>query len=302
MRLLVVGADSNYAIENSYVKYFAETKEITKVDFFKAQNRFLAYYNKSTFNKVSYRLGFSSVLKDINKELIEEIEKNKPDVVFVFKGMEIFPETLEWARKQGVRLANYNPDNPFIFSGRGSGNSNVTKSIGLYDLHFTYDREVKDRLEREWVKPCILLPFGFDLADDVFHKFQSQNEVMKLCFLGGPDKYRASFIDRLARKNILIDVYGPGWEKFVTHKNIKLHNAVYGDMFWETLNKYRIQLNLLRPHNLRSHNMRSFEIPAVGGIQLAPDTIDHRTYFNPGKEIEVFDSLKECLEQPSKKE
>ena len=71
MRLLVVGADSNYAIENSYVKYFAETKEITKVDFFKAQNRFLAYYNKSTFNKVSYRLGFSSVLKDINKELIE---------------------------------------------------------------------------------------------------------------------------------------------------------------------------------------------------------------------------------------
>ena len=168
MRLLVVGADSNYAIENSYVKYLSETKEITKVDFFRAQNRFLAYYNKSTLNKISYRLGLSTVLRNINRALINEIEKDKPDLVFVFKGMEIFPETLRWAKKKGVRLANYNPDSPFVFSGRGSGNANVTKSIGLYDLHFTYDKEVKDRLDRESAVPCVMLPFGFDLTDELF--------------------------------------------------------------------------------------------------------------------------------------
>lgn len=51
----------------------------------------------------------------------------------------------------------------------------------------------------------------------------------------------------------------------------------------------------MRPHNLDSHNMRTFEIPGIGGIQLAPDTIDHRGYFEDGKEIFLYKNLEECV-------
>lgn len=291
MRILIVGADSNYAIERLYLKYLSQ---ITHIDFFTAQNRFLSYYNKSVFHKVIYRSGFSSILRIINRELVEITAKNKPDVIFVFKGMEIFPETLKRIRAKGIKLVNYNPDNPFLFSGKGSGNKNVTQSIGLYDLHFTYDIEVMQRIENEFAIRTAMLPFGFDLSQELFDNCQEQEEMMKVCFLGSPDIRRSLFINSLAKMNILIDVYGQGWNKFISSKNINVHDAVYGNSFWKIMRRYRVQLNLMRPHNLRSHNMRTFEVPGVGGIQLAPDTIDHRTYFVPNREILLFSSLLEC--------
>ena len=41
----------------------------------------------------------------------------------------------------------------------------------------------------------------------------------------------------------------------------------------------------MRIHNPDSHNMRSFEVPGVGGIMVAPDTKEHRIFFEVGKEI-----------------
>ena len=75
---------------------------------------------------------------------------------------------------------------------------------------------------------------------------------------------------------------------------------MYDRVFWKTLRKYRVQLNLMRPHNPDTHNMRSFEVPGVGGIQLAPDTDDHKTYFEPGKEIFLYKNLEECTSQIKK--
>ena len=41
--------------------------------------------------------------------------------------------------------------------------------------------------------------------------------------------------------------------------------------------------------------MRSFDIPGVGGIMLAPNTPDHIQYFEVGKEIFVFDTITDCI-------
>ena len=64
---------------------------------------------------------------------------------------------------------------------------------------------------------------------------------------------------------------------------------------WDTLRKYRIQLNIMRPHNLDSHNMRTFEVPGIGGIQLAPDTKEHRLFFEADKEIFLYNTVEECV-------
>ena len=50
----------------------------------------------------------------------------------------------------------------------------------------------------------------------------------------------------------------------------------------------------MRIHNLKSHNMRTFEIPAVGGVGLFPDTLDHRKFFEVDKEIFVFSDINDC--------
>lgn len=297
MKVLIVGSDSKFAIERSYRKHMAESNELEEVTFFAAKDKFLKYYNKSIARKVLFRIGLSEILKRINKELIEIVLIEKPNIIFIFKGMEIFPETLQYFKQQRIKLVNYNPDNPFIFSGGGSGNKNVTNSISLYDLHFTYDSTVKEKIETTYSIPCKILPFGFDIPETLYKECVKEEEVIKVCFLGNPDNIRASFIKKLIDKGVAIDLYGNGWHKFITHTNATIYNSVYGDELWKTLRKYRVQLNIMRLHNPTSHNMRSFEVPGIGGIILAPDTIDHRTYFEVDKEIFLYKNVEECVYQ-----
>jgi spore maturation protein CgeB len=295
MRILIVGADTEYAIERPYIRYLSEIEGNNMVSFFRAQNYFLTYYKRSIIHKILYRAGLSDIIVQINLKLRRAIEEFKPDVVWVFKGMEVLPETILWVKGNGIRIVNYNPDNPFFFSGRGSGNSNVSKSIGLYDLHFTYDTKVKKKIEEEFGINCVMLPFGFELSDDALEKTVLIPEVLKACFLGTADAQRAEFIDQLADNGVSIDVYGNGWRKYITNPSVGIFDAVYGDNFWMTLRKYRVQLNLMRPHNPNSHNMRTFEVPGVGGIELAPDTPDHRAYFEVGKDIFAYRGVTDCV-------
>ncbi|MBN9379456.1 MAG: glycosyltransferase family 1 protein [Chitinophagaceae bacterium] len=295
MKILVVGSDKIEALENSYVQYIREMG--AEVAVFPAQTQFHAYYNKSILNKLTYRLGISGVLRRINQQLKERIGALTPDVIWVFKGMEVFPSTLYWAKERGIRLANYNPDNPFLFSGRGSGNKNVTNSIGLFDLHFTYNQGVKEEFERRFSMPVADLPFGFDIPEAVYQQAVSEKEVLKLCFLGNPDEIRASFITKMAESGLPIDVYGNNWKRFLRHENIQIFDSVYGVDFWKVLRRYRVQLNLMRPHNPDSHNMRTFEVPGIGGIMLAPLTKEHALFFEADKEVFFYRSLPEAADK-----
>jgi spore maturation protein CgeB len=297
-KIMIVGSAEVWAIENYYVRYLKE--EGAEISRFSAQTFFYAYYQKNIFNKLLFKAGLSRIYNRINKKFKQEVDNFGPNVILVFKGMEIFPQSLQWAKEKGIKLINYNPDNPFLFSGQGSGNANLKNSIPLYDLHLTYDLDIKKKIEGTYKILSAILPFGFDIRDELLEKCLNQKEIIKTCFLGNPDRYRGDFLDQLAETGIELDVYGNNWKNFVTHSNITVFEPVYGDNFWLTLRKYRIQLNLMRPHNPDSHNMRSFEVPGVGGVELAPATLDHQTYFEPGKEIFLYTGIKDCIDQVKK--
>lgn len=289
MRLLIVGSNQKWAIERIYFKYLKELNPDTYL--FAAQNLLHDYLNSSLINKVVFRLNLSNIYKKINDKLIEYVEEIRPDIVWVFKGMEVLPETLKLLRQKKIKLVNYNPDHPFIRSGRGSWNKNVFNSVGLYDLHFCYSRALMKKINDEYKIRTEFLPFGFDLDDEVYEKASKLPEINRVCFIGNPDKIRADIIKYLINNGVKVDVYGHNWDRYFNigkNSNLKIYDAVYADAFWEVARKYRVQLNIFRPHNIGSHNMRTFEIPAVGGIQLAPDSPEHREFFEEGKEIFLY--------------
>lgn len=294
MKILVIGSDKIYAIENFYVRYLRSAGN--EVIHFPAQRLFLDEYNSSFYKKFKFRLHNNSLYSKINADLIKQLQEQSslPAVAFVFKGMEIFPATLSEMKKMGITLVNYNPDNPFLFSGRGSGNQNVTDSIALYDFHFTYNLQIKKQIEEQFHLKTAWLPFGFDIDDSLYKECEEQEEIMEVCFLGNPDKERVGFILELLKKNISVTIYGHDWNKFLTHPRVKIKEAVYGPEFWKTLRRYRVQINLMRQHNLDSHNMRTFEVPGVGGLMVAPDTLEHRMFFDDHKEILLFKDVDSC--------
>lgn len=291
--ILILGSDHPAALELIY------SSELTKLGIrnkiLGIQNIFLAHYNRSFFNKITYRLGISQIESKIQNIIKSNVSEVNPKTVLVFKGMEIKPVTLQWIKSKGIQLVNYNPDSPFIFSGRGSGNKNVTNSIALFDCYITYDKTINEELENRAINSA-MIPFGFDSSGFNYKDLEEKDEILKLCFLGNADKFRIDFLEQLAQKGVKIDVYGENWKSHKLHVNISTFGPKYGPEFWSTLQKYAIQLNLLRPHNIDSHNMRSFDVPGAGGIMLAPRTPDHQTYFSESSEVFLFSDVNEAFQ------
>mgnify|MGYP000020226688 FL=1 len=167
----------------------------------------------------------------------------------------------------------------------------------MYDLHLTYDEWVKEKIEREYNIQTELLPFGFDDAAISDEDLDALDEVNAVCFLGNPDKYRATIIQKLVDQQIEVHLYGNDWQKFVNHRCAIIHQPVYGQDFYKTLRKYRVQLNIMRAHNLNSHNMRSIEIPGAGGVMLAPKTADHLSFFELGEEIFIYEDTENLINE-----
>lgn len=291
--ILILGSNHPAALELIY------SRELTKLairnKILGIQNIFFAHYTKSVLNKIIFRLGISKIELKIQNIIKAEVLQFKPKTVLVFKGMEIKPTTLQWIKSKGIQVVNYNPDSPFIFSGIGSGNKNVTNSITLFDYYFTYDKTINKELQDRAVKSEII-PFGFDSSGFKFKVLEEKNEILKLCFLGNADKFRIKILQQLAQNGVKIDVYGENWYSFNLHKNISTFGPKYGQEFWSTLQKYAIQLNLLRPHNLDSHNMRSFDVLGAGGLMLAPRTSDHQTYFSESSDVFLFSDVDEAFQ------
>jgi hypothetical protein len=292
-RILIIGSAHTAALEHIYSKHLSNLGN--EVALYPIQDYFLSYYHSSLLNKILFRLGLSKIYKQLQKAVLAYVAVYKPTHILVFKGMELLPSTLLAWKLQQIKLINYNPDNPFVFSGRGSGNKNVTHSIKLFDLYVSYDQTIVKQLEAQGVNSA-LIPFGFEVEDALFEELCKGEEINKVCFLGNPDQERAQFIKKLLDHNIAIDVYGAGWHHYFKKTPlVQLFPVVYGNEFWITLRKYAVQLNLMRIHNLNSHNMRSFDIPGVGGIMLAPYTDDHANYFVNQEEVFLFRNFAECI-------
>jgi spore maturation protein CgeB len=232
-----------------------------------------------------------------NTRLLALAKRDKPDIILLFKAMDILPRTLRRLRKAGIKLVNYNPDHPFDFAFRGSGNANVANSVPVYDLYLTYSSQIEHDLRRRCpgVRTAII-PFGHQVDEETYAQLADIDEVPRACFVGYGDEARAKKIDLLVSKGIPVDVYGANWARFFKHgAGARVHDPVYGLDMNRTLRAYRLQLNFFRPHNIGSHNMRSFEVPAVGGIMLAPDSQDHRAFFKNGTEAFFYSNDDEMV-------
>ncbi len=298
MKVLIIGSNYDWSIERIYKKELEKLG--VEVHLIETQNLFYNYYYKGIWNKICFRSGLSSIYRKINDLVIDFTKRQNYDLIWVFKGMELYPATINKLKNQSTRIINFNPDNPFVFSGKGSGNSNVRNSINLFDEHFTYDYNVKLQFEKSSKVKCSIVPFGFD--EEIISELEVSihQEINAVCFLGNPDSYRAKVLKEVLNMGLSLHVYGNHWEKFLSHPLLTIHKPVIGKSFYQTLRNYRVQLNIMRIHNPDSHNMRSIEIPGCGGIMLAPKTLDHVHFFEEGKEAFFYTNTESLVNQAKK--
>ena len=291
MNILVVGSTLPGAMEHAVVRGLELDDRVNRVGIQTND----AFYTSASFAIKSIRKISPNLYPGIaafNRTLTKEVETGQWDVLLVFKGMEIRPAVLRKLRRK-ILLVNYNPDNPFIYSGIGSGNLNMTKSLPLYHLYLTYDREVAAQIENAG-RVSGVVPFGFEDNRRFDNILDPADEIPRACFLGNSDENRTHFLTRFALE-VPLDIFGGGWDKTRFPPTIRFHPPVYGDDFFDTIRRYRVQLNLMRPHNPDSHNMRTFDIVGCGGVGLMPRTADHADYFDEGRHLFLYDDVEDAI-------
>ena len=233
-----------------------------------------------------------------NACLVARVDEVRPDVFWLFKGMEIYPRTLRTLRERGITLVNYNADHPFEHFSRGSGNRNVSRSIPQFHLHLTYSERIARSLRERYPSVRVaVVAFGHDIEDSLYKRISGEEEIARVCFLGNPDTNRARWINQVVAGGIPVDVFGYRWDRFLKPTPLlRLNGQANGLDMLRTLRRYRVQLNFFRPHNADSHNMRTFEVPACGGIMLAEDSTEHRAFFEHGREAFFFKSSRDLIE------
>lgn len=295
MKVLIVGGNHPLAIETKY--HHSINALGFPCDLLDVRSMLTTRLNKSIVNKVLFRIFPVEFCKPIGEKLIQFLKGKSYTHVFVFKGIEVPASTIKQIRELGLKTINYNPDHPIIKSSPYSQNQNTRDSIEHYNLHLCYSQELVTLIRRDFGLKAEWLPFGYDLDGYDFSNFhETEFATDSICFIGNPDVNRARLIRILGENKIPVVVYGDNWGNYLkTSPYIRVHSRVDGKQFWSTMQKHVFQLNLFRKHNVNSHNMRTFEIPAVGSIQIAPRTAEHMYLFNEKESIFLFSNTDELI-------
>lgn len=304
LRMLISGSKKN----NNTIGAFICRNLPDSVDFeiLRFHDQFSTLLNLRWY-KFLYRFFPQAIVSMMDAVFIQQVIAFKPDVVVVFKGMEISKHSLIQIRKLGVKLVNYNFDHPFAHFSRGTGNRYVMEAIPYYDLHITYSTFIARELYNRYQLLTAIVPFGFHLTDTQFEEVMATDfsEKCEICFVGNPDEWRVKALKKLNQEGLRVHVYGFGWEQQLRPSDLLVIHppealgSYWSDQleFWRVLRQYRVQLNFFRPHNRDSHNLRTFEVPAVGGILLTPDSYEQRQFFEPEKEIFFYDDFESLTNQ-----
>jgi hypothetical protein len=252
-------------------------------------------------NHLRMKLALGPGIAALNRSVLSLSAQLKPNIVWVDKGLYLWPMTLRAVKQcSNALLVHLEPDDPFR---NPLGRRLFFKAIPEYDVHVVARDVNIPEFRRAGARHVVRYHWGFDPA---VHRPMSVTEAIRrerggqVGFIGDWELERAKLINALARHSIGIRVWGPRWEYKMTdpHPNVKIEAAcLVGDDYAAAINSFDINLGFLRKLNRDMSTTRSVEIPACGGFLLAERTSEHLSLFKEGVEAEFFSSEKELIEK-----
>ena len=239
---------------------------------------------------------------EMRRELVAAAAETKADVAFfcLFTD-ELDTATIEAVRREGgSRTVNWFADDHWRFD-------NYTRHMApAFDLAVTTDAESLPKYEAAGLRDRVLLSqwacnrYAYSrVSSDIEHE---------VTFVGQPHGNREEIIERLAAAGHGVECWGFGWPAG------KLDHEEMVRVFSTS----RVNLNLSNsstpPNNLRARvgrwlgrapkgpppaqiKGRNFEVPGCGGFLLTERVPHLERYFQPGREVAVYDGLDELVEQ-----
>ena len=222
-----------------------------------------------------------------NRDLTNLCRQEKPDLLFINKGMIINRETLKEMKMMGIKTANWFQENAY----QEVYNNWFLNNYQNYDYLFTNDTRLFNDFFNKSATKFYYIPTAVD-PDYYKPKSLIREEKIKyscdVCFVGAFDDKRERILSKIDEiKGINLKIFGwKGWRKSV------LASLYHGPLDVEQMAKLyscaKICLNMHVEPITNCANLKTFEIPAAGGFQISDYRKDISGLFERGKEIEIF--------------
>jgi spore maturation protein CgeB len=295
-KLLVLGAVNPGAIEHLYIAGFKN--QGISVEHFDIYDRYIRSICQSVFHKALNKISPAVFFKAINRDLLRTIQGKRYDAILVFKGMELFAETVKALKQHTPRLGNFNGDHPFTYFFPGSGNQNVLEALPFYNVHFSYAATLVERIRNEYRLPAFRIPFGYNSNLPANPDADCSRFSNSFAFIGAYDQQRGAYLDEL--KHPLLKIYGDEkWKTRNLHRpfiqSAYADASLFGADYRDGIHCSTGVINILREQNMveDSHNMRTFEVPGFGGLLITQRTGEQQAFFEEDREAVFFDTVDE---------
>jgi spore maturation protein CgeB len=248
----------------------------------------------TVIEKLAFRLAAGPAVNRLNRDLLQMVEREKPDVVWTDKMLGMQPETLKKLREMGVATVSYMIDNPFG-TRQDPGWRLYMKDIPYYDLHVVQrDANIADyraRGARDVIKiqtayePTIHFPppVGWSDAD----------RDREVSFLGTPYDDRAETLAWLHGQELPVIISGNDrqWKRALggeMFSRLYREGELYLQQYREAIWRSKINLSFLTWANKDEFVHKSFEIAGCGGFLLAERSEGHMLRFREDEEAVFF--------------
>jgi len=255
----------------------------------------------------------------MNKELLEVVQKEKPDLCFFFLfGDEIKKQTIKKiTQESGSITFNWFADDHFRFY-------NFSKYYApCFNWISTTDSEAVEKYNKIGYKNVIKTQWA---CNQFLYKPFDLSKTYDVSFVGQPHSDRRKIVDQIRKAGINMKCWGNGWQS----------GRVSQDEMLKIFSQSKINLNLTKSSgsiNLRAlasiflkkelNNSlkfinpkywfgnfqsilakkreqikgRNFEIPGCGGFLLTSDADNLGDYYEDGKEIVIYKDINDMIDK-----
>lgn len=280
----------------TWKEYFKHYQYVTK---YKTDKNRL----KSIYYRAQNKLTFGPSLWQINKDIIKKCEEIKPDLIFIYRGTHVYPNTIKKIKgKSGSKVFGYNNDDPFSLTYPKYFWRHYKNGVKYYTHIFSYRfKNIDDYKAMNYDKVSLLRSYYSRDKNYFVEDIKTDTYKCDVIFIGHfEDDGRDECIKTLIENGINIKLYGTIWEKSKYYnffiKKLGNISALYED-YNLALNSAKIALVFLSKKNNDTYTRRCFEIPATKTMMISEYTDDLNSMFQEGKEAEYFRDEKELLEK-----
>lgn len=310
IKILVVGDFASPvhepAISSAFVSLDEEVYKFSTTSFFggflSRPPKTVSEVFKFLYYRIQNKLSFGPVITRINKGLVREVLETNPDLVFVYRGTHVRPDTLSAVKKTGAIVFGYSNDDPFGKNYPFYVWHNFKRSIFGYDHIFVYrEKNVADYRALGYENVSLLRSYYIKERNFPIPNLVQNAYTADSTFIGHyEDDGREEYVKAIIDAGIDFQLHGPEWGR---SKYYELFKKKFGaieslrDDYNLALNSAKIALVFLSRLNSDTYTRRCFEIPAAGTFMLAEYSNDLANMFEENKEAAYFRSKEELVQK-----